>query len=534
MIRLSQDRSKSMLAIHGWCGVLLGLLLYAVIVTGMISVFADEIGDWSSPAEKHQSIAYPAGLDGKLRELAATVDPQYYEELSLFPRAGGTIQAFFHRHVPIEGEALPKEQGVEFKLHPQTLAVVDRREGFGEDIEKFNGANALADFLVELHVSLHIPDPWGYFVTGALGLAMMVAAVTGLFMHRHLLRDLFTIRRLRAALLMRRDTHVIAASWTLPFAFILAFTGSYFSFATSVGVPAMSMVAFGGDQAALYETIGGVSPQENKSLAAPANIDAMLQDARARTGAEPAYVAVSNYGRADSTMYVFTYPNEGELFNHNLIYDTATGAFQRQKPGLGLVPSVGGAAVDLMSPLHFGNFSGELSKSVWFALGFAGCYVVLSGLLLWTTRRAEVPVWQRMERAVLWMGFGLPLSLAVAPYGYFFARANDAAMVEGPMLVAFFAAVIIATAAAVTLRDSARLRRWLLVGCALALALLPIARMVAGGPGWTGAAERGLVTVIAIDVALIVGGYLCLRAAIQKPRAVAVSDERDDELKATA
>jgi uncharacterized iron-regulated membrane protein len=37
----------------------------------------------------------------------------------------------------------------------------------------------VADFLINLHVRLHIPDPYGLFVTGLLGLAMMIAAVTG-------------------------------------------------------------------------------------------------------------------------------------------------------------------------------------------------------------------------------------------------------------------------------------------------------------------------------------------------------------------
>lgn len=534
MIRLSQDRSKSMLAIHGWSGVLLGLLLYAVIVTGMISVFADEIGEWSNPRPHHQVKAFPTGLDAKVREIATTVDPKYYEELTLFPRAGGQILAFFHYHVTPEGESLPKEVGVEFKLHPDTLAVLDRREGYAEKIQDFDRANALADFLVTLHVSLHIPDPWGYFVTGILGLAMMVAAVTGLFMHRHLLQELFTIRRLRAALLRRRDTHVIAASWTLPFAFILAFTGSFYSFASSVGVPAMSMVAFGGDQAALFETIVGLPPPENKTSAAPANIDAMLEDTRKRTGAEPAYAALSHYGRADSTLTVFTYPSDGELINHNLMYDTASGAFLREKPSLGLVPSIGGASADLMGPLHFGNFAGVLSKSVWFALGFAACFVVLSGLLLWTTRRAESAVWRRMERLVTWMGFGLPLCLAAVPYGYFFGRANAATELEPPMVVALLTTVIAVSVAALALRDPAVLRRWLLLACAPALAVLPVARLLAEGPGWKNALDNGLFTVVALDIAFVVGGLLCLRAVLRKPHAVPLRDEPEDELEATA
>ena len=208
------------------------------------------------------------------------------------------------------------------------------------------------------------------------------------------------------------------------------------------------MVAFGGDQAALFETIVGLPPPENKTSAAPANIDAMLEDTRKRTGAEPAYAALSHYGRADSTLTVFTYPSDGELINHNLMYDTASGAFLREKPSLGLVPSIGGASADLMGPLHFGNFAGVLSKSVWFALGFAACFVVLSGLLLWTTRRAESAVWRRMERLVTWMGFGLPLCLAAVPYGYFFGRANAATELEPPMVVALLTTVIAVSVAA--------------------------------------------------------------------------------------
>lgn len=76
-----------------------------------------------------------------------------------------------------------------------------------------NEANALADFLVELHVRLHVPDPWGSLLTGLLGLAMLVTAVSGFIMHRHLLRELFTLRRHRKALLGKRDAHAVSGSW---------------------------------------------------------------------------------------------------------------------------------------------------------------------------------------------------------------------------------------------------------------------------------------------------------------------------------
>ena len=535
MIRLSQDRAKTLLAIHGWSGVLLGLLLYAVILTGVISVFADEIGDWASPLEKEPVAAFPVGLDAKLRELAGTVDPEFLEDISLFPHTGGRIQTFFHHHVPVEGEPQPQDFGVEFDLHPETLAVMERREGFGEDIAARNGSNALSAFLVELHVSLHIPDPWGFLVTGILGLAMMVAAVTGLLVHRHLLKELFTIRRFREALLARRDAHVIAATWNLPFAFILAFTGSFFSFASSVGIPAMAMVAFGGDQVALIETIVGEPPKENTTPATLGNLDAMLADARTRANTEPAFVSMEHYGRADARVTVFTRPAEGELRSHNLVYDGPTGNFIQEKPGLGLVPSAGGALADLMGPLHFGNFAGVLSKAVWFALGFASCYVALTGMLLWTTRRAAVPAWRRMAQATMWMGFGLPLSLAAAPFGYFIGRAMGIVELEPPMVIAFIGAAVLAAIFTLLVHDADKLRRVLLGATGVALVLLPLLRLMTGGPGWMTALDGGLLIVPSFDLAVLLGGALCTLSAIRKStHAVGESSPADEEAEAAA
>lgn len=512
MMSLSQERTRTLLAIHGWSGVALGLLLYAVILTGVIAVFADEIGDWSSPLEKPAAAAFPAGLGAKLRELAATVEPDYLEELTLFPRAGGVIQAFFHHHVILDGASQPEEFGVEFELHPQSLAVMGSREGFQQEIDAHDHANALADFLVELHVSLHIPDPWGYLVTGVLGLAMMVAAVTGLLVHRHLIRELFTIRRFREALLARRDAHVIAATWNLPFAFVLAFTGSFFSFTGSVGIPVMAMVAFGGDRQKLIETIVGLPPPEDATPAPLGDLDAMLRDAHARARSEPAFVSVSHYGRADAQVTVFARPADGEMASHNLVYDGPSGVFVRQKPGLGLVPSLGGAAADLMGPLHFGNFAGLLSKAVWFSLGFASCYVALTGMLLWTARRAGIRAWRHMTHATIWMGFGLPLALAATPIGYFIGRCLRIDELERPMAVAFVGSALIATVFALVL-DPDRLRRLLLTATGVLLMALPLVRSAAGGAGWFSAFDSGLTTIPSLDLALLVGGIWCMRAA---------------------
>ena len=71
-----------------------------------------------------------------------------------------------------------------------------------------------------------------------------------------------------------------------------------------------------------------------------------------------------------------------------LIYNGATGELIRERPIIGMKPSLGASLLGLISPVHFGNFAGWWSRAVWFALGAASAYVAWSGLNLWVRRRA--------------------------------------------------------------------------------------------------------------------------------------------------
>src|SRR3546814_11060840 len=91
MIRLPQRETKSLLAIHGWSAVFLGLLLYVVIVTGVASVFADEIGDWASPLPTATTQRFPAGFHQPLQPFAASVAHELRESFFAFPRARQSV-----------------------------------------------------------------------------------------------------------------------------------------------------------------------------------------------------------------------------------------------------------------------------------------------------------------------------------------------------------------------------------------------------------------------------------------------------------
>jgi uncharacterized iron-regulated membrane protein len=516
MFRLHPETMRTMLAIHGWSGLVLGLLLYAVIATGAAAVFAHEIGTWAAPRVPTAPAADLRGLGDAIEREASAIDPAYHDEIVAFPAAGGALRVFFHRHAK-GADGTTTEEGVELDLDPASWLVLRRRAGTAEQIAEDNPLDALERFLVDLHVRLHVPMPWGTLLTGVLGLAMMVAAVTGVVIHRHLIRDLFTQRRRAGRLLRARDAHASAATWCLPFAFALAFTGGFYSFAGAFGLQAMALVAFGGDQEALVETVIGNPVPEDSTPARGAALESVLTDAATRSARPIQSLSITHYGRADAVVVVAAEPAPGRLAAPTLVYRGQSGEFLQEKPAIGLQASLGDDLIALMAALHFGAFAGVVSKSLWFALGFACAYVVSSGLRVWTVRRADDTGWSRLSTAVAWMSYGLPWALSAAAAGHFIWAIVDRPSIHGAPN-AFLAAVSIATVCAFIVRNPAQLRRVLLTLNGVTMVGLPALRILAGGPRW---GLHSSDTVLTLDLALLTAGAVTLVSVFRTVRRVA-------------
>jgi uncharacterized iron-regulated membrane protein len=506
MIRLPQQETKTLVAIHGWAGTALGLLLYAVIVTGTVAVFAQEIRVWSSGALQSESPLH-APIDATLRRLAGQTPEQFRDDVTLRVTTARNVSAFFHSHVKDEAGQIT-EKGVVWQVAPDGR-VISRRDATRANVFAQDTDGVLGTFFVDLHVRLHLPNPYGLVLTGVLGLAMLAAAVSGLLMHRHLFTDLFTLRG-RVRMVGLRDLHTVAASWTLPHAFVLAFTGAFFSFATSIGVPLLAMVAFGGDRAALVETVVGAKEKPDPRPADGVNLDRVLADARARSGGTLISANVDHWGRADAHITVRSGPRDGALGGVTLAYDGATGAFVGEKPSLGTKPSLGNTVFELMGPLHFGNFAGWWSKAVWFALGFASAYVTWSGLGLWLRRRDDRPAWRAFGRVIAWTGAGLPFSMAVSAAAFFLALPSGATPWWTP--AGFLIAAAIALLPALVL-PAERVAPLLFGATGLVLLALPIIRIASGGPGWMAAFNASQHVIPALDTFVVIGGMICFVCA---------------------
>ena len=66
MFALSQQCTKALVALHGWSAISVGLLLYAVVLTGTVAVFSEEIAYWSVGAQQNTGASFEIDIDKQM------------------------------------------------------------------------------------------------------------------------------------------------------------------------------------------------------------------------------------------------------------------------------------------------------------------------------------------------------------------------------------------------------------------------------------------------------------------------------------
>lgn len=519
MSRLSPAQIKRLTAVHGWSAAVLGLLLYAVVATGTVVVFADEIARWSSGGLR-AALPLDQPIDRQVRQLAETVDPAFLEEIGIWDGTADDLHVVFHTHRENPRTGLPDDYGTAFLIDRATGEILNRYDGFVWEEASASEMSALRHFLVDLHVQLYLPEPWGLILTGMLGLMMMAAVISGVLMHRHLLKDLFVAERPGRRLVSARDRHVLSGSWSIPFAFVLAFTGSFFSFAGSVGFPLLAVIAFGGDQQAMSDTLFEQPRPENARPALLASLDYTIADSVKRAGGPAIFVSVERYGRADARVTVWHDPGDRDLLYVTNQFDGPTRAFLGRQAPVGTKPSAGGVLYGLMYPLHFGHFAGLASKAVWGALGVAMCFVILSGFRMWVQRREADRVWRSFGRVVVVTGYGLPFGMLASAWAFFLSQRTGDPFFWTPL--GFVAGALLAVAIGLRVREPARLGPVFQQAIGLACLLLPVLRVGTGGMNWPDAIAYDQSDVLFVDLLLAIAGGVFLWHARRAVRGICV------------
>lgn len=364
-------RGRLWLTLHGWFALPIWAFLFFVCVTGTLASVSREIA-WlvdprvrASNPEDRPRVGYDAMADAMRRE--------YPDAEVLWIHEDEPYLAAF------VGVGLPDAVWGTAYVNPYTAEVQGLTKGLN-----------FPELMRELHGWLLLP--WtrgtsiGYYLVGAMAVALIGLIVTGFKVHKRVWRTLRRPPRLRTdrgARVWWGDLHRVVGAWALWFGATISVTGTWF---LTQGILWDAEIPF---EHLAAELARDDMPVVTRGAPPPERIALDEVAAAARTVA-PALditwlvVPVTPYGTFE------VLGEDGPAFMGD--YATAvylnpwTGDVVESYP-VGSLGPVG--IVDHMAdPLHYGNFAGLWSRLIWFVFGCGLSALMFSGMMVWTKRTA--------------------------------------------------------------------------------------------------------------------------------------------------
>jgi uncharacterized iron-regulated membrane protein len=452
---LSPETVRSVLSSHSVLGLAFAAIIYLVCLTGTVAVFAPDLERWEVPATPVVASLSDAAAARAVAEAAkqAPADTTLYLSLPMSSRDGASLTAFSDSYE-----------------HKWAVAA----DGSLSDLEA-----VWTEFLIHLHVNLHLPRSWGAFIVGLTGVALLSSLVSGILAHPRVLRDAFHLRLGGSRRLQEADLHNRLGIWALPFHFTLALTGALLGLSTII-VAMLAMLLYRGDMGKVYELFLDPPPKVDMRATPMPDIARLIADARARAPmASPDNIMVERPGRADMRISIHggrpklltqqdevQFDAQGRLIHQERPADLAAGT--RMLSGIG--------------QLHFGWFGGMPVRIAYGLLGIALCVVTSSGVTIWLARRRDrgraAPQWERIWAAICW---GQPVILVLT--AMLALRLPQAPLPPIWLGLTLVSVLVAGIATRVPGQRIARGLRWALAVSLLVVALLHGIPLLANGQG---------------------------------------------------
>jgi len=254
---------KQLYFLHRWTGLILATVGILVFFRGAFLVFHHSLSDWAQRGNYLRPMSEIDGfdLDQAYALVATDVSLEHKKNIFVRQNAGAPV-SFLFRGVTGEGAEL-----TEVQINPETMSIVSRDVRGLQDDNPISPEASYVRFFLNLHILLLMPRTLGLIATGIAGFALMVLIVSGFWVYKPTWRNLMT-RPSGAPRRFIGHLHAWVGTWTLPFTIILAFTGTFFSFAGALVLPVVALVSAGGDVDELVRTVQGKIevPPRRKSL----------------------------------------------------------------------------------------------------------------------------------------------------------------------------------------------------------------------------------------------------------------------------
>ncbi len=437
--------------LHSWTGLALGFFVYVVVFTGSVAVFHHEILTWEDPAKRLTVAEEPAQMNEIFTEWLAA-------------RAGGEAPEFVRFSYPTSYEPY-FVGGMTIKDENGKFEYTEQRWDSATGAPLPTRGAGLSEWLLDFHRDLMWPEGLGgrtagRTIVGIIGVALMLAIITGVVAHTKILEELFTLRFFRSVRLKWQDAHKVMGLWGLPFYSMIAFTGAILGVVAILG-PLVALLTFKGDQEALFAAVLGEQVEASGEPAQMVSVDDMASLKMPDGDAPVWYVVMNHYGDANARFDIYFEPDRELTIVEGFQIDGVTG--ERIADSQFEKLTAANHVLNAVTPLHYGTFGGIALKFAYFALGMSLAVITALGLMMWVERRLHGSTGSRSDRVYLIIGrlatggtVGMPLATAAlfihdklyvgaeeqrmfwtgltyfavwaAPIGYAFWRKNDYAV----------------------------------------------------------------------------------------------------------
>lgn len=369
--------TQSMSWLHTWCGLLLGWMLFAIFLTGTLAVFDKEISWWMQPELTDRAQSPAAAADVAQRWLMKNHPDESNWNISLPTERSPDLSISV-------GE---RRRGAErTQLDPQTGETVEARETIG------------GNFFFHFHYTLHLPRTLGVWVVGFAAMAMLVALISGIIIHKKIFKEFFTFRPAKGQRSWL-DGHNASAVLLLPFHLMITYTGLAIFFL--LYMPAAVDALYDGDRQAYFKEAqssrtaeqaprgeGRGGKPEQAPVAPLLPLSEIVARAEAHYGAGMiGGLAVSNPGRANAQVTARpVLGNRIELTKcEGMLFNGVTGELiQAPEPS-----RTSQLTQRVMAGLHFAQFGGYPMRWLYFICGLVSCAMIATGLVLYTVKQRK-------------------------------------------------------------------------------------------------------------------------------------------------
>ncbi len=372
--------------LHLWLGLISGLIVFVVCITGCIWVFNEEITGLLQPETKVEWQDKPVLKPSELLEIAARHFPNqapayvnYLQgrtiDLSLKPANAGTQSK--------------KSDNTILKIHPYTGAVISVEE-------KGKGGAEFFPFILEGHRFLWMPSGIGRPIVNYGTLIFVLMLITGLIWwypkkwNKSNVNKSFKVKWTASFKRLNLDLHNVLGFYALLFLAAIALTGMVYGLQWYSN--GLYWVTSGGNEMLAYEPFQSDSIQKGKHHAANQAMDRAWEKVIAKHPESTGfYYQFLDTTKSAAVIDIAVFPNKGQFYNTiGYTFDQHSLKEFMRKDYYSIPFSEASFAQKLRKmnyDIHIGTILGFPGKVLAFLASLIGASLPITGFMIWYGRK---------------------------------------------------------------------------------------------------------------------------------------------------